>query len=285
MVLDAGRVASYLHRTERHRLKHFRTLTNSDEGIESTDAFDLMRRLHRKARKRGDIVTLIFSICSFAIFLLIGALVFKESEGWSYFEGVYFCMLCLLTIGYGDFTPRSAAGRSFFVVWGLAAVPLMTILISNLGDTLFKRVEEGANNLADKWLHLRNKSDPSLTVNTTDNDNAESEKVFSNFDSTVDGKIQRMLTICQEMREVVKDIISGDQTTSYSYDDWQKMYALTGKEMEENPAFWISDQSPLRFKLVESRIFLEQYLDALEDMLKKAKTRSSEPSSDSTDAE
>ena len=181
MVLDPGRDALLIHRTERRRLKHFRMFSKSDEVMPSSDVFQLMRRLHRKAVKRGDLVSLTISISSATIFLLFGALIFKESEGWSYFHGVYFCMLCLLTIGYGDFAPRSSAGRSFFVVWGLAAVPLMTILISNLSDTLFKRLLEIGNNLAEKLLHLKNNSDPSLTVNTTDNDNPEPERVFQNL--------------------------------------------------------------------------------------------------------
>lgn len=34
------------------------------------------------------------------------------------------------TIGYGDYTPTTAAGRSIFVVWALIGVATMTIFIS-----------------------------------------------------------------------------------------------------------------------------------------------------------
>lgn len=37
-----------------------------------------------------------------------------------------------------DFHPDSNSGRAFFVVWSLLAVPSLTILISNMGDTIVK---------------------------------------------------------------------------------------------------------------------------------------------------
>jgi potassium channel subfamily K, other eukaryote len=37
-----------------------------------------------------------------------------------------------------DYHPDSTAGRAFFVVWSLLAVPSLTILISNMGDTFVK---------------------------------------------------------------------------------------------------------------------------------------------------
>ena len=53
-------------------------------------------------------------------------------------EALYFSYVSLLTIGYGDYTPHSNAGKAFFVLWSLLAVPSLTILISNMGDTIVK---------------------------------------------------------------------------------------------------------------------------------------------------
>lgn len=41
-----------------------------------------------------------------------------------------------MTIGYGDFYPESNSGRAFFVLWTLLAVPTLTILISDMSDTV-----------------------------------------------------------------------------------------------------------------------------------------------------
>ena len=43
--------------------------------------------------------------------------------------------ISLLTIGYGDFSPKTGAGRTFFIIWSLVAVPTMTILAGDLTST------------------------------------------------------------------------------------------------------------------------------------------------------
>jgi potassium channel subfamily K, other eukaryote len=76
---------------------------------------------------------------------MIGALVFEHAEknqDWSYFESLYFSYTTLLTIGYGDFQPMSNSGKPFFVFWSLLAVPALTILISDMGDTVVKLVKD-----------------------------------------------------------------------------------------------------------------------------------------------
>ena len=76
---------------------------------------------------------------------MIGALVFEHAErnqDWSYFESLYFSYTTLLTIGYGDFVPLSNSGKPFFVFWSLLAIPTLTILISDMGDTVVKGVKD-----------------------------------------------------------------------------------------------------------------------------------------------
>lgn len=55
---------------------------------------------------------------------------------------IYFTYTTLLTIGYGDFYPSSPSGKPFFVTWSLVAVPAMTVLISNMGDTVVGWVQD-----------------------------------------------------------------------------------------------------------------------------------------------
>lgn len=75
----------------------------------------------------------------------IGALVFfraEQNQQWTYFDALYFSYTTLLTIGYGDFIPMSNSGKPFFVFWSLLAVPTLTILISNMGDTVVKAIKD-----------------------------------------------------------------------------------------------------------------------------------------------
>lgn len=88
-----------------------------------------------------------------------------ESQGLSYFQSLYFCYVSLLTIGYGDLSPTSNAGKPLFIVWSLLAVPTMTILISDMGDTVIASFKRGTFTLADwtvlpkagLWRHLLEK--------------------------------------------------------------------------------------------------------------------------------
>lgn len=77
----------------------------------------------------------------------------SNSQGLSYFQALYFCYVSLLTIGYGDLSPKSNAGKPLFIVWSLIAVPTMTILISDMGDTVIASFKRGTFKLAD-WTVL-----------------------------------------------------------------------------------------------------------------------------------
>lgn len=112
---------------------------------EEKDRFDAMRRIQSDTMRFRRWNNLIISIVAFGIVWSCGAVVFWKLETFTYFESLYFCFASLLTIGYGEFTPQSNASRPFFVLWSLIAIPTMTMLISQMSDTVvisFKRATE-----------------------------------------------------------------------------------------------------------------------------------------------
>lgn len=103
------------------------------------ERFELMRKAQDRADRKRKWMSLCTSVSFFLVFWLGGAFVFMKAEKdqkWTYFESLYFCYTTILTIGYGDFYPTSNSAKPFFVIWTLLAVPMMTILVSNLGDTI-----------------------------------------------------------------------------------------------------------------------------------------------------
>jgi hypothetical protein len=120
---------------------------------EDKDRFDTMRQIQANTTKFKQFYALSISVGAFGILWCVGALVFMFAErriqNLSYFEALYFCYVSLLTVGYGDFSPKSNAGKPFFVVWSLIAVPTMTFLVSDLSDTVVSAINRGTFTLAD----------------------------------------------------------------------------------------------------------------------------------------
>lgn len=137
VILSSAAPVIFWHNIEIARIKLIKELEAKNVHLTSSEAFHKMRVLRHKVRSRHNNISLAITIVVFLMFWLIGALIFLNVEGWSYFNAMYFCFLCLITIGYGDLAPKTPLGRSFFVSWAVGAVPLMTILVSNVGDTLF----------------------------------------------------------------------------------------------------------------------------------------------------
>ncbi|KAL2069586.1 hypothetical protein VTL71DRAFT_14265 [Oculimacula yallundae] len=119
------------------------------ELLRRSHEFHLMRTIQSSAHTRRLWTSLCISGLVWLLLWFIGALIFhlsesvpSQTEPWTYFTSLYFAYTSLLTIGYGDISPVSNAGKAFFVFWSMLAVPSLTILISNMGDTILKGVRD-----------------------------------------------------------------------------------------------------------------------------------------------
>ncbi|TFK22007.1 voltage-gated potassium channel, partial [Coprinopsis marcescibilis] len=108
--------------------------------------FYLMRHIEQTAEKVERYTVFGFSLCTLVFVWVGGAAIFWLSEHnlqhWTYPISLYFSYTSITTIGYGDFYPVSAAGRPFFVVWSLIAVPTVTVFISSMGNTVIKGFQD-----------------------------------------------------------------------------------------------------------------------------------------------
>ncbi|KAH0565203.1 hypothetical protein GP486_001403 [Trichoglossum hirsutum] len=124
---------------------------------EEKDRFNAMREIQRNTKVFKRWYNLCISVTAFGLLWCVGAVVFWKAEhreqGMSYFRALYFCYVSLLTIGYGDLSPKSNAGKPFFLVWSLVAVPTMTILIHDMGETVIASFQRGTFHVAD-WTVL-----------------------------------------------------------------------------------------------------------------------------------
>lgn len=118
---------------------------NTDPSLSPTqwrrEEFTDMRRVQAASERERRWFGLLTSAAFALLLWFVGAAIFQKTEytqQWSYLQALYFAYTSLLTIGYGDLHPQSNSGKAFFVIWSQLAVPSLTILISNMGDTIVK---------------------------------------------------------------------------------------------------------------------------------------------------
>ena len=139
-----------IEKDETHKLNPIQSKQHAEEvGMSERERrraeFHLMREIQQQASSRQKWQALFISGSAWLFLWLVGAVVFYKAEHeqqWSYFQSLYFAYTTLLTIGYGDYKPFSNSGKAFFVLWSLLAVPTLTIVISNMGDTVVKAISD-----------------------------------------------------------------------------------------------------------------------------------------------
>jgi Ion channel len=87
----------------------------------------------------------VWPVLSALLVLIVGlGVVVGLREGWSLEESIYFAFVSSLTIGYGDFAPKSLLGRVLAVVIGICGV-LVTAVVAAVAVKALTLVTEGKN--------------------------------------------------------------------------------------------------------------------------------------------
>jgi voltage-gated potassium channel len=64
--------------------------------------------------------------------LVFGAFAFHWIERWSYLDALYFCVVSLATVGYGDLAPETPFGRAFAIVYIINGVAILLALFDRI---------------------------------------------------------------------------------------------------------------------------------------------------------
>ncbi|KAJ3763343.1 hypothetical protein EV360DRAFT_33765 [Lentinula raphanica] len=269
--------------------------------------FDAMREVSRRAEFSRKYSSLGISFLVFLVVWFLGAMVFffseSDSQNWAYGTSLYFTYTTLTTIGYGDLYPESNSGKPFFVLWTLIAVPSVTILISNMGDTVVAWVQKGT-----MWLGQRTilPEHPNRTKASAGDDSESSGEIRGDIEK-LGGAVETVereqgqeggiaARLAREIRFVSKDL--GKQPPKeYEWEDWKRWMELLNesnsnhesgldglksvRDEEEHPSrqewIWLGDEGPLFSNESEAKWILGKLCDALErvlmDEVRDARTR------------
>ena len=62
----------------------------------------------------------------------LGTIAYHYLEGWSWLDAVYFSIITLTTIGYGDFSPQTTGGKVFTIFYIVIGVGIILSFINTV---------------------------------------------------------------------------------------------------------------------------------------------------------
>lgn len=107
-------------------------------------------RGHQNNRLRGSSRLAFFSVLLILLYVLLGAWVFgcelgmevaEGQEGWSFGTGLYFAVVTLSTVGYGDLAPHTTNAKLFTMAYLLGGLPFAGAALGHLGAWVAGRRE------------------------------------------------------------------------------------------------------------------------------------------------
>ncbi|KAM3912612.1 potassium channel subfamily K member 18 [Leptodactylus fuscus] len=75
----------------------------------------------------------------------------KVTMEWTFFSSLFFCFTVFSTIGYGRMAPITQLGRVVTMIYAAIGIPLMLLLLADLGDILAVCLSRTYNYMLDVW--------------------------------------------------------------------------------------------------------------------------------------
>lgn len=70
--------------------------------------------------------------------IAVASLFYWYVEGWSYLDSVYFSVITIATVGYGDLSPQTALGKIFTIGYIFAGLGLFVAAASSIADSIIR---------------------------------------------------------------------------------------------------------------------------------------------------
>ena len=74
--------------------------------------------------------------------VLAGTLFYWRFEDWTVIESLYFCVVTLTTVGYGDFSPTTAGTQIFTIIYILTGFGVLVALLTSVAQQFIRLKHE-----------------------------------------------------------------------------------------------------------------------------------------------
>jgi voltage-gated potassium channel Kch len=77
---------------------------------------------------------ILYGLSLIAVLLVTAIIAYHFLEGWAYLDSAYFAAATITTVGYGDLTPKTEAGKIFSIIYMLVGVSTGLYVLLSLGE-------------------------------------------------------------------------------------------------------------------------------------------------------
>ncbi|MEA1999025.1 MAG: potassium channel family protein [Euryarchaeota archaeon] len=82
--------------------------------------------------------------------VILGTVVFHLLEKWSWIDSLYFTVITLATVGYGDLTPTTPLGKIVAVIFVISGVGIFLAFLNKLMERRVERREKRLETIRSK---------------------------------------------------------------------------------------------------------------------------------------
>ena len=76
------------------------------------------------------------------IILFSGTMFYHHLEGWTYIDSLYFSVITLTTVGYGDFSPQTTEGKLFTIFYIFIGLGMILSFLHTVFDHFNKEIQQ-----------------------------------------------------------------------------------------------------------------------------------------------
>jgi voltage-gated potassium channel Kch len=74
--------------------------------------------------------------------ILLAAVFYWLVEGWSLLDSIYFSVVTIATVGYGDFAPQTTIGKLFTIAYVFCGIGIFVAAVSAVAQAVLRAEDE-----------------------------------------------------------------------------------------------------------------------------------------------